>query len=125
MPSVALSENKSRNPSSSNEFQYNPIGTSDEVVVAVGGGGNTGVLTEVIRTATTPLQTPSTAASPALYIDDNNDSFTSNLKIEDRYTHKEIIKIAAIVSPIWFGANCLYNYSLLKTSVGSSTIIRY
>ena len=44
--------------------------------------------------------------------------------IEDRYTHSDIIRIAAVMSPLWFGANCLYNYSLLQTSVGSSTIIR-
>ena len=37
----------------------------------------------------------------------------------------QIIKIASIISPIWFLTNCLYNYSLLMTSVSSSTIIRY
>lgn len=35
----------------------------------------------------------------------------------------EIIKVASVIAPIWFLANCLYNYSLLMTSVSSSTII--
>ena len=47
-----------------------------------------------------------------------------NRPVEERYTHREIISIAMTMSPLWFLANCLYNYSLLKTSVGSSTIIR-
>jgi solute carrier family 35 protein F5 len=37
--------------------------------------------------------------------------------------HHKIIKAALIISPLWFGANCFYNYSLLLTSVSSSTII--
>ena len=40
------------------------------------------------------------------------------------YTHMDVIKIALIISPLWFLSNCLYNYSLLMTSVSSSTIIR-
>lgn len=36
-----------------------------------------------------------------------------------------LVKIASIISPVWFLSNCLYNYSLLMTSVSSSTIIRY
>jgi hypothetical protein len=47
-----------------------------------------------------------------------------NRSIQERYTHKDIINIALVMSPLWFMANCLYNYSLLETSVGSSTIIR-
>lgn len=47
-----------------------------------------------------------------------------NRRIEERYTHQDIIKIAFVMSPLWFLANCLYNYSLFMTSVGSSTIIR-
>jgi hypothetical protein len=39
--------------------------------------------------------------------------------------HWDIIKVAMVISPLWFGANCLYNYSLLMTTVSSSTIIRY
>ena len=39
--------------------------------------------------------------------------------------HWEMIKIAMVISPLWFGANCFYNYSLLMTTVSSSTIIRY
>eukprot|EP01031_Cornospumella_fuschlensis_P040091 gene40091-48855_t len=34
-----------------------------------------------------------------------------------------LIKVASIISPVWFLSNCLYNYSLLMTSVSSSTII--
>ena len=47
-----------------------------------------------------------------------------NRPIEEKYTHRDIINIALVMSPLWFLANCLYNYSLLMTSVGSSTIIR-
>lgn len=35
----------------------------------------------------------------------------------------ELVKIASVIAPTWFAANCLYNYSLLMTSVSSSTII--
>lgn len=37
--------------------------------------------------------------------------------------HKEAFRVALIMFPFWFLANCLYKYSLLLTSVGSSTII--
>ena len=43
---------------------------------------------------------------------------------EPTYSHYDAFKVALIISPIWFVANCLYNYSLLMTSVTSSTIIR-
>jgi drug/metabolite transporter (DMT)-like permease len=39
------------------------------------------------------------------------------------YCHLDVLKIALIVSPIWFIANCFYNYSLFMTSITSSTII--
>mmetsp|Transcript_10847 Transcript_10847/g.24034 ORF Transcript_10847/g.24034 Transcript_10847/m.24034 type:complete len:377 (-) Transcript_10847:307-1437(-) len=42
---------------------------------------------------------------------------------KQKYTHYDVLKVAAIVCPLWFMANCLYNYSLLMTSVSSSTII--
>jgi solute carrier family 35, member F5 len=59
-------------------------------------------------------------------------SVSSNILAEDEkklsphrvYTHWDIIKMSMIIAPLWFGANCLYNYSLLMTSVSSSTIIR-
>ena len=38
-------------------------------------------------------------------------------------SHEQIFRIAIIICPIWFLANCLYNYSLLMTTVSSSTII--
>jgi hypothetical protein len=38
--------------------------------------------------------------------------------------HYVIIRAATVIAPLWFGANCFYNYSLLMTSVSSSTIIR-
>lgn len=41
------------------------------------------------------------------------------------YSHRDVVKIALLVAPLWFGANFMYNYSLLLTSVGSSTIIRF
>lgn len=37
---------------------------------------------------------------------------------------RKLFSIALNISPFWFIANCLYNYSLLYTSVSSSTIIR-
>ena len=39
------------------------------------------------------------------------------------YTHLDALKAAMYVAPMWFLANCLYNYSLYMTSVSSSTII--
>lgn len=39
------------------------------------------------------------------------------------YTHYDCFKVALCISPIWFLSNCCYNYSLLMTSVSSSTII--
>jgi hypothetical protein len=42
-----------------------------------------------------------------------------------RNSHEEVMVIALKVAPLWFLANCGYNYSLLLTSVGSSTVIRY
>lgn len=47
-----------------------------------------------------------------------------NVLLDFSINHIEVIKVALIISPIWFLANCLYNYSLLMTSVSSSTIIR-
>lgn len=49
-----------------------------------------------------------------------------NLKIScdiSKYSHTDILSIAIILCPLWFLANCSYNYALLYTSVGSSTII--
>jgi hypothetical protein len=54
----------------------------------------------------------------------NDEAPSTDRSVEERYTHSDVIRIAAVMSPLWFGANCLYNYSLLQTSVGSSTIIR-
>eukprot|EP01035_Chromulina_nebulosa_P033262 gene33262-44529_t len=42
---------------------------------------------------------------------------------EVAYTHVDVLYIALKIAPAWFIANCLYNYSLLLTSVSSSTII--
>lgn len=35
----------------------------------------------------------------------------------------EALKLSLIIAPMWFLANCLYNYSLLMTTVSSSTVI--
>ena len=43
---------------------------------------------------------------------------------EITYTLMDVLFIALKIAPAWFIANCLYNYSLLLTSVSSSTIIR-
>jgi solute carrier family 35 protein F5 len=55
--------------------------------------------------------------------DDENGSNTEITFSLFRKDHYEVVKIAAIICPLWFGANCFYNYSLLMTSVSSSTII--
>lgn len=55
------------------------------------------------------------------FIDSDNPEKTSI--IGSKYTHTEILSIAIILCPLWFIANCSYNYALLYTSVGSSTII--
>ena len=44
--------------------------------------------------------------------------------LETSYTHYDVFIVALYISPVWFAANCLYNYSLYMTSVSSSTIIR-
>ena len=41
------------------------------------------------------------------------------------YTHADMLGAALVLSPLWFLANCMYNYALLYTSVESSTVIRY
>ena len=38
-------------------------------------------------------------------------------------THKEHLIIGLIISPVWFAANCAYYYTLLLTSISSSTIL--
>jgi hypothetical protein len=38
-----------------------------------------------------------------------------------KYTHTDMLSAAIILCPLWFIANCSYNYALLYTSVGSST----
>jgi solute carrier family 35 protein F5 len=45
------------------------------------------------------------------------------LPIPENYTHQQIIYAALILFPIWFVSNCFYDYSLLLTSITSSTII--
>lgn len=42
---------------------------------------------------------------------------------QHKYTHTDMLSIAIILCPLWFLANCCYNYSLLYTSVASSTVI--
>ncbi len=41
-----------------------------------------------------------------------------------QYSHMDVLRAAIHIAPVWFIANCLYNYSLYMTSVSSSTIIR-
>jgi EamA-like transporter family len=48
---------------------------------------------------------------------------SSNTHKEHQYTHTDMMSIAIILCPLWFLANCCYNYSLLYTSVASSTVI--
>jgi solute carrier family 35 protein F5 len=49
------------------------------------------------------------------------DDLTST--VEEYASDYEVLKPALIIAPIWFLANCLYNYSLLMTTVSSSTVI--
>eukprot|EP01039_Chlorochromonas_danica_P010968 gene10968-12195_t len=68
-----------------------------------------------------PLHQPS-IDFPA--IEENTSSIpTASTTSSVRMTTWEVVKIGALIAPVWFGANCLYNYSLLMTSVSSSTII--
>jgi hypothetical protein len=48
---------------------------------------------------------------------------SSNMHKAHQYTHTDMMSIAIILCPLWFLANCCYNYSLLYTSVASSTVI--
>lgn len=41
------------------------------------------------------------------------------------YTHWDVIQVAMVIAPLYVLSNGLYNYSLIMTSVSSSTIIRY
>lgn len=51
--------------------------------------------------------------------------------VEDRHealgshTHSDVLRVAAILAPIYLFSNALYNYSIFMTSISSSTIIRY
>lgn len=63
----------------------------------------------------------------------NNETCWTKLKAElwtwfkplDRtHTHEDVVYACLILFPLWFLANILYNYSLLYTSISSSTIIR-
>ena len=40
-----------------------------------------------------------------------------------KFTHTDMLSIAIVLCPLWFIANCCYNYALLYTSVASSTVI--
>jgi hypothetical protein len=45
--------------------------------------------------------------------------------LDTEYTVRDIVKLGLLLCPLWFFSNLLYNYSLLLTSISSSTIIRY
>lgn len=45
--------------------------------------------------------------------------------LDSTYTHEDVVYVCLVFFPLWFLANILYNYSLLLTSISSSTIIRY
>ena len=40
------------------------------------------------------------------------------------HSHQDIFYLGLLLMPIWFLGNILYNYSLLMTSISSSTVIR-
>jgi len=43
--------------------------------------------------------------------------------IPENYTNEQILYAGLLLFPLWFISNCLYDYSLLLTSITSSTII--
>lgn len=47
------------------------------------------------------------------------------IPLPPRTEQRDALAVAMIIAPLWFGANCMYNYSLLWTTVSSSTIIRF
>jgi len=57
--------------------------------------------------------------------DSNSSSSTNSCGSDDQvnFSHESCFRLALIIFPIWFFSNCLYNYSLLMTTVSSSTII--
>ena len=42
----------------------------------------------------------------------------------ENHSHQDIFYLGLLLMPIWFLGNILYNYSLLMTSISSSTVIR-
>ena len=56
-------------------------------------------------------------------LQDGNSAASLSQKSPSKYTHMHAIRAALIIAPLYFLANCLYNYSLYMTSVSSSTII--
>lgn len=54
-----------------------------------------------------------------------NNSFSANLfrPFESTPSHVEIIQLSFVLSMIWFFSNLLYSYSLLWTTISSSTIM--
>lgn len=68
---------------------------------------------------------PTTAEVSSDSGEESDDQDSSVGSEREPYSHLDVVKIAWVVFPLWFMANFTYNYSLLLTSVGSSTIIRY
>jgi solute carrier family 35 protein F5 len=66
-------------------------------------------------------------ASPSLKVTEMQvkNLFFSNMlePIPKNYCHMHIIQTALLLTPLWFIANCFYNYALYLTSIGSSTVI--
>lgn len=54
-----------------------------------------------------------------------NNSFQTNLfrPFETTPSHVDVIQLSLVLSIIWFTSNCLYSYSLLWTTISSSTIM--
>jgi hypothetical protein len=42
----------------------------------------------------------------------------------ENHSHQDVFYLGLLLMPIWFLGNILYNYSLLMTSISSSTVIR-
>lgn len=43
--------------------------------------------------------------------------------LDETYTHEDVVYLCIFLCPLWFFGNILYNYSLLLTSISSSTVI--
>jgi len=70
----------------------------------------------------TSEDTDDMASEPLNEIDISTPLFRKS-ESDVRMTHDEIIHISFVLAIVWFGSNLMYSYSLLWTTIASSTII--